>query len=177
MSEPSWPLPRGSTSDYGAEIELLIYEASISRCVHDDQFSQEQEHAEKLNDFPHAIPAGQITTGPSLRHASPPCRGEGGACTAITCHGQMKDHRHARTMCCICNHTERLTCHITQTRTHGSVEKPHLCREASNTRGRQGHRASVVVRDSPALQALRLPIPSLYVGSRYRFNNSRNIAE
>ena len=43
----------------------------------------------------------QLLSRPSFQVGLSNCRskcGEGGACTATTCHGQMEDHRHARTM-------------------------------------------------------------------------------
>ena len=57
---------------------------------------------------------------------------EGGACTAITCHGQTEDHRHARTLWV---HTEA---YLPPQPGHVGCmalrRKPHLCSEALNPR-------------------------------------------
>ncbi len=53
-----------------------------------DQSSQEHEHAEKPNDFPHVILLLCILRQARV-HNTLRRRGEGAACTAITCHGMV----------------------------------------------------------------------------------------
>ena len=100
MSPPArWPEPRSLRHK-----RLGCSNCSISQ-VFADQSSQEYEHAEKPNDLSHA----KLLLGRLLQASvhDTLCRcSEGGDCTAITCHGQMEDHRHART---VWVHTEVFT--------------------------------------------------------------------
>ena len=88
-------------------------------------------HAEKPNNLSHAkLLLGKLRQ--ARVHDTLRCCSEGGACTAITCHGQTEDHRHARTFWV---HIEAYLPH--QPGHVGCMalrRKPHLCSEALNPR-------------------------------------------
>ncbi len=87
-SESPWPKSQIPTSDQVQKFQVFA-----------DQFRN--SHAERPNDFLHAKPyvaTGQLYYDRPVSMTRFAAAGEGRACTAITCHGQMEHHCHARTM-------------------------------------------------------------------------------